>query len=64
MLQNSGFNTLDRFFTGLTDSPYLPWLPAFVQHLIFKIPVALFFELGMRFPRRYSDNIVILAQKV
>ncbi len=64
IIRNCGLIPIDIFFTGLTSSPYFRHVPSLVQHLIFKIPVTLLFGLGVRFPRRFSDNVVIVARKV
>lgn len=63
LIQNAGYCNIDSFVDGLYDSPYCPIVPTLIQHLIFKIPVTLLFGLGVRFPERYGESLIIVSRK-
>jgi SAM-dependent methyltransferase len=62
-LEKNGFDIKDTFYDGLWDSPYWDRLPAPLQHLVFKWPVTLLFWLGFKFPKKFGENICIVAVK-
>lgn len=62
-MESVGYKIVDRFYDGLWDSPYLPWVPRNVQHLLFKVPATLLFGIGVRFPRRWGENLVLVGRK-
>ena len=63
LLEQNGFDINDIFYDGLWDSPYCNVLPTLPQHLIFKIPVAILFWLGYKFPQKFGENICIVGVK-
>ena len=63
LLHDAGYQSSDSFVDGLYDSPYWPVIPTLIQHFMFKIPVTLLFGLGMRFPERYGEGLIIVSRK-
>lgn len=67
LLQKSGFNIIDKWYDGLWDSPYFCRVPAFIQHLFFKIPFTILFPLcgtlGIKFPPKWGENVFWISVK-
>jgi ubiquinone/menaquinone biosynthesis C-methylase UbiE len=63
LLHNAGYQSIDSFMDGLYDSPYWPIIPTLIQHFMFKIPMTLLFGLGVRFPERYGESLIIVSRK-
>ena len=63
LLHDAGYQSIDSFVDGLYDSPYWPVIPTLIQHFMFKIPMTLLFGLGMRFPQRFGEGLIIISRK-
>ncbi|MCG2796507.1 MAG: class I SAM-dependent methyltransferase [Actinomycetia bacterium] len=59
----NGFQIKEIRYDGLWDSPYFPGVPPIIQHLFFKFPFTVLFGLGIRFPKRWGENICVVAEK-
>lgn len=64
IVERNDFKIVDKFYDGLWDSPYFPGVPAFIQHLVFKIPFTLLFPLGLKLPAKLGENPVIVGMQV
>lgn len=67
LLGKNGFRIMDRFYDGLWDSPYFGVIPAFIQHIFFKFPFTVLFPLlsilGIKLPRKWGENVILVSIK-
>jgi len=63
LLKESGFEILEVFHDGLWDTPYFKRVPKVLQDIIIKLPLLTLFWLGMKFSKKYGENICIVACK-
>jgi SAM-dependent methyltransferase len=64
MLSANDITTTKVFSDGFWDAPYLPWLPAKLQKLIFGAPGGLQAILGWSIiPLRMGESMIVLAKR-
>lgn len=65
LLETNNFKIVDKFHDRLWDSPYFSAVPAFMQHLFFKIAFAILFpplsNLGIKLPKKWGENVILVA---
>lgn len=65
LLETNNFKVVDKFYDGLWDSPYFPLVPAFIQHLFFKIAFTVLFPLlgtlDIKLPRKWGEGVIFIA---
>ncbi len=64
MLRKNDFEMQSVFYDGLWDTPYLKYVPKILQDIFIKFPFLGFFSLGMRFSKKYGENICIIARRI
>lgn len=62
LLQEENFEVVEKRYSGFWDSPYINGIPNFLQHLFFKLPATLLFSCGINFPKRWSEDVCIVAR--
>jgi hypothetical protein len=63
LLESKEFKIIDTRYDGLWDTPYFKRIPKKVQYLFLTIPSMIFFWLGVRFPKKYGENILFCSKK-
>jgi len=63
MIRKNNFDVLDIFYDGLWDTPYLKYIPRIFQDFSIKFFSLGLFLLGMKFSRKYGENICIIASR-
>ena len=64
-LEDHGLRPRRVFSDGFWDAPYIPFLPSFLQKLIFGAPGGLQAVLGWSIiPLRMGESLIVLAEKV
>lgn len=67
LLEENGFRIIDRFYDGLWDSPYFKVIPAFIQHIFFKLFFTVLFPLlgilGIKLPAKWGENVILVSIK-
>lgn len=61
LLSRNNFKVLDIFYDGLWDTPYLKYVPRIFQDLFIKFLSLGLFLLGMKFSRKYGENLCMIA---
>lgn len=65
LLEANNFEIVDKFYDGLWDSPYFPAVPAFMQHLFFKIAFTILFPLlgtlDIKLPKKWGEGVIFVA---
>jgi SAM-dependent methyltransferase len=65
LLRKHNLNPRRIFSDGFWDSPYLPWLPASIQKLLFGWPGGLQAILGWSIiPLRLGESMIVIAKKI
>ena len=63
LLHSHGFHELEIYGSGLWDTPLFKYVPSWLQTLLIKAPSCVLFSLGVKFPLKYSDGLVIIGRK-
>ena len=63
VFRKNNFEMVGVFYDGLWDTLYLKYVPKFIQDCFIKIPSLGFFLVGMKFPRKWGENLCIIACK-
>ncbi len=64
ILKKGRFRVISSIHDGLWDSPYFPYIPTFIQHILFKFPATVLFSLGFSFHHTLSENIFLFARAI
>lgn len=64
LLEETGFAILETYSDGFWDVPYLPYIPNFIQKLIF-FPLSFLMVLfGILYlPEGFGENLIVIAKK-
>ncbi len=60
----AGFKVKEVFGDILWDPPYVGLVPNLIQETFFKSLLLMFYQLPVTIPRKYSENLYIVAEKV
>ena len=63
VFRKNNFEMVGVFYDGLWDTPYLKYIPKLIQDCFIKIPSLGLFLVGMKFPRKWGENLCIIACK-
>jgi SAM-dependent methyltransferase len=63
VLQENNFEVLSIFYDGLWDTPYLKCIPKILQNIFIKLPSLGFFLIGVKFSRKYGENLCIVSRR-
>jgi len=63
LLKDTNFKILEVFYDGLWDTPYFKRVPKILQDIIIKIPSLILFWFGIKFSKRYGENLCMIACK-
>ena len=61
LFERNNFKILDIFYDGLWDTPYLKYVPRIFQEIFIKFPSLGLFLSGMKFSRKYGENLCMIA---
>lgn len=64
LITHKGFTIESVFYDGLWDTPYYKKIPKILQDIAIKYPSLVLFMLGLKFPRKFGENLCIVAKKV
>ena len=64
LLKDTNFKILEIFYDGLWDTPYFNHIPMFLQDIFIKFPSLVLFLLGVKYSKKYGENLCIIATKV
>lgn len=64
LLKDINFKILEVFYDGLWDTPYFNHIPRFLQDIFIKLPSLVLFLLGVKYSKKYGENLCIIAKKV
>lgn len=62
LLDDGGIHVKSVYGSGLWDVPFIPVIPNVIQKYLFAAPWILLFALGVKFPLKMSDTLVIVAK--
>lgn len=63
LLEGCGFKILEVFYDGLWDTPYFKKVPKILQDIFIKFSSLILFWLGLRFPKKYGDNLCVIVKR-
>ena len=63
LLKDNSFEIMEVFHDGLWDTPYFKRVPKILQDIIIKLPLLTLFWLGMKFSKKYGENLCMIACK-
>ena len=63
MIKHEGFTIESIFYDGLWDTPYYKRIPKLLQDILIKYPSLVLFMLGLKFPRKFGENLCIVAKR-
>ena len=63
LLKDNSFEIMEVSYDGLWDTPYFKRVTKVLQDIIIKLPSLTLFLLGMKFSKKYGENICIVACK-
>lgn len=63
LLTENGFEIWEVFYDGLWDTPYFKGIPKLLQDIIIKFPLLTLFWLGIKFSKKYGENLCMIACK-
>ncbi len=63
VVQKNDFEILNAFYDCLWDTPYIKYIPKFLQDGLIKFPSAVFFLLGMNFSQRWGENLSLILKR-
>lgn len=64
LLKTNGFEILEVFYDGLWDTPYFKGIPKVLQDLFIKFPSLILFWLGVKFSKRWGENLCIIIRRM
>lgn len=64
VFSKNNFEIVGVFYDGLWDTPYLKYVPKFIQDLFIKIPSLGLFLVGMKFSGKWGENLCMITHKV
>jgi len=64
LLKENEFEILEVFYDGLWDTPYFNHIPRFLQDIFIKFPSLVLFLLGVKYSKKYGENLCIIAKRV
>lgn len=62
-IESAGFKIIKTYGDGLTDVPYLKKMPMLMQRIFISIPSTILFSLGVRFPLKISEGLILISKK-
>ena len=63
LLKSAGFKIIKTYGDGLTDVPYLKNIPMLMQRMLISIPSTILFSLGVRFPLKIGEGLILISKK-
>lgn len=63
LIEDNGFKVMNIYFDGLWDSPYFTKIPSFLQHIVFKYLSTILICFGVTFPKKYGEDLYVIARK-
>ncbi len=63
LIERKGFEITDIRYDGLWDIPYITRIPKSLQYITFTIPSMFLFWLGVRFPKKWGENVLFVGKK-
>lgn len=64
VLRENNFEMLSIFYDGLWDTPYLKHIPRLLQDIFIKFPSLVLFSLGMKYSKKYGENLCMIARRL
>jgi len=63
LLKDNCFEIMEVFYDGLWNTPYFNHVPNFLQEIFIKFPSVILFLLGVKYSKKYGENLCIIGKK-